>query len=68
MKLLDLESYDVQSMSEYELKKVNGGWIHWVVEGAIFLATRLTYDILSNWPDSVENFNKGKDNAMNRWK
>ena len=42
----------VQKMNLDEMKEVNGGFPWWILGS-------LAYDIVSNWNESVESFNKG---------
>lgn len=42
----------MQEMKAGEIRNVNGGFIGWLI-GC------LAYDILSNWDESVESFNRG---------
>ena len=41
----------MQKMNLDEMKEVNGGFPWWILS--------LAYDIVSNWNESVESFNKG---------
>ena len=42
----------MQKMNLDEMKEVNGGFPWWILGS-------LAYDIVSNWNESVESFNKG---------
>lgn len=51
----------VQKMNLDEMKEVNGGFPWWILGS-------LAYDIVSNWNESVESFNKGLSEGFLKWK
>lgn len=56
MKKLDLTALGVEEMNDAQMQEVDGGiWLA--------LALALAYDIVSNWDDSADNFNKGRSSA-----
>lgn len=53
----------MKELTEKESVEVNGGSL--LTATAIFLATSLAYDILSNGPDSAKSFKEGYQRGLN---
>lgn len=53
----------MKELTEKESVEVNGGSI--LMATAIFFATSLAYDIISNAPDSAKSFSEGYQRGLN---
>lgn len=54
---MKVEKEFMQELNLQEMENVNGGIIWWLLGG-------LAYDIISNWEDSADSFNRGLTSGM----